>query len=183
MSQAPSPAADIDGILQAFRRFRSAVMLQGGADWTELDLSMAQLKAIFVLDKAGGSLTVSGFADKAGTKPSAASLLIDRLVQSGYMQRHQDEEDRRRAIIVLSAKGKSLLERLHRERPARLRRVLELLAPEEIASLAKGMAALASAAEHLSGPAHPALEGERADGRGREKGRKREPKGTAEGKV
>jgi DNA-binding MarR family transcriptional regulator len=50
---------------------------------------------------------VTGFADRAGTKPPAASLLIDRLVHSGYIERRQDEEDRRRVIIELSSKGRS----------------------------------------------------------------------------
>jgi len=135
---------DVDLVLRVFQHFRGALISQGRNDWVDLDLSMAQLKAIFVIQEAG-ALTVSGFAKQVGTKPSAASILIERMVKGGYVERQQDAQDRRRMIIVLSDKGRSLVDRLQ-QRPARLRELLERLRPEELAGLAAGLLALARAA-------------------------------------
>src|SRR5262249_8926451 len=63
--------------------------------WLELALSMAQLKALLVIDRAPHA-TITVVSERLRVGASAASLTIDRLVRAGLAARSEDELDRRR---------------------------------------------------------------------------------------
>lgn len=54
--------------------------------WLELQISMAQLKGVLVLASLSQS-TIRDFAEMLHISPSAGSLLVDRLVQDGLVER------------------------------------------------------------------------------------------------
>ena len=51
----------------------------------------------------------SHLADKLGVKPSAITVMIDRLVQSGHVIRKHHETDRRIVLVENTAEGKAIL--------------------------------------------------------------------------
>src|SRR5579863_5792540 len=81
----------------------------------ELDISMAQLKGLFAIARKKQS-TISQFAELLRIGRSAASLLVDRLVQDGLVERAEDTEDRRRMVVCLSSRGEELIARLRQDR-------------------------------------------------------------------
>jgi DNA-binding MarR family transcriptional regulator len=81
----------------------------------ELHISMAQLKGVLVLASLGQS-TIREFAEMLHISPSAGSLLVDRLVQDGLVERTEDQEDRRRMVIRLSKAGMELVTRLYQKK-------------------------------------------------------------------
>ncbi|MCX7623029.1 MAG: MarR family transcriptional regulator [Thermomicrobium sp.] len=110
-----------------------------------LDLSMAQLKVLFAL-ACRGPLTVSEVAERLGISPPTASHLIDRVVQLGLVTRREDERDRRRTLVELTARGEELLRQLRQGNEHPWRELLERLSAEDLEALLRGVRALAAAA-------------------------------------
>src|SRR3990172_4941232 len=69
--------------------------------WLDLDLTIGQLKGIFMLAYSG-PMTVGQVAEALGIGKPAASILVDRLVHISLADRTEDAVDRRRAIIRLT---------------------------------------------------------------------------------
>ncbi len=125
-----------------------AIARLNAPDWLELDLPTGQLKALVTLGMREG-MTVSEVADALHLSKPSASMLIDKLVQQGYVERSEDPSDRRRAIVVPSATGAELVERLRQggSGPYLMARLIQQLSGDDLAALTQGMRALAEVAE------------------------------------
>lgn len=77
----------------------------------------------------GARVTVGDLAERLGIRHHSAVGLADRLVASGYLTRHVDDDDRRRAILSLSARGEDALAALSAVHRDELRRIAPLLEP------------------------------------------------------
>ncbi len=111
----------------------------------ELDLSMAQLKILFIL-ATENPISIGQVAEKLGIGFPTASYQVDKVVQAGLVRRAEDASDRRRTLAFLTPTGEELVQRLGRGRKERLREWLDRLAPAERASLLVGLKAMARAA-------------------------------------
>jgi DNA-binding MarR family transcriptional regulator len=58
------------------------------------------------------SVAIGDVAESLQIRPHAASLLVDRCVKRGLVQRVEDARDRRRALVSLSDDGQRLLDRV-----------------------------------------------------------------------
>lgn len=115
-------------------------------DWIELDLSMGQLKSLMALATHQG-LNITGLAELLGIGKPTASILVDRLVQMGYVERREDPTDRRRAIVAPSTAGSELVARLRQGGEGqRMARWLARMAPADLEALTHGLRALAAIA-------------------------------------
>lgn len=114
-------------------------------EWLELDLSMAQVKALFVLMHEQ-SVTIGLLADRLGVGISGGSHLVDRLVQAELVDRSEDPTNRRRTLLRLTPKAETLIVRLQQGRMEQLRRCLRLMDEEDLKSLLQGLSALDDAA-------------------------------------
>jgi DNA-binding MarR family transcriptional regulator len=110
-------------------------------DWLELDLSMAQLKTLFVIDREPQA-TITLLSDRLGVGPPATSLLVEKLVRAGLAVRTEDRLDRRRVQVGLTPGGAQLLARLRHGSQALLETWLGELSQAELEALARGLAAL-----------------------------------------
>lgn len=144
MSSLPEP---IRSIMAAQRRIVRATHRPYAAEWIHLDLSMGQLKTLMTLASRQPA-TVSEIAETLEVGKPAASTLVDRLVQLGYAQRTEDSEDRRRTQVSTTAAGSDLVARLRQGTGDRMVRWLDAMAPDELAALERGLAALAEIADH-----------------------------------
>ena len=77
----------------------------------------------------GSRVTVGDLAERLGIRHHSAVGLVDRLVASGYLTRQVDDDDRRRAILALSARGEAALAALSGVPREELRRIVPLLEP------------------------------------------------------
>ena len=130
----------LDAAMQAQREVGHALHASADPAWLHLDLTMAQLKALFVL--ADDALTVGQLADTLGIGKPAASILVERLVQLGLVARTEDAQDRRRALVSLTAEGSELATRLRQGGRDRLRAWLDQLDADDLDALVRGMQAL-----------------------------------------
>jgi DNA-binding MarR family transcriptional regulator len=138
----------IQEALAAQRAVLHAVMGSATRDWIHLELSMGQLKTLMALATHQG-LNITGLAELLGVGKPAASILVDRLVQLGYVERREDPLDRRRAIVAPSVAGEELVARLRqgggRQRMARW---MARMTPADLEALTRGLRALAEIASH-----------------------------------
>lgn len=79
------------------------------------NLTMHQMQALFFI-KNEQPVRMRELADELLISPGSATLLADRLVESGWLIRTQDDSDRRSIHVELSAEaGKKLMELLKRK--------------------------------------------------------------------
>ncbi len=149
----PKREANVNAALQAQRTVFRALQDGGAAEWLKLDLTMVQAKALVVLGR-GGAMPVGRLAEQLKVGLPAASLLVDKLVQMGMAERHEDPRDRRRTLVRLTAEGERQLSRLREGGPERVRDWLSELNEEDLAALTQGMQALAQVAAGTA-PAGP----------------------------
>lgn len=141
----PKREANINALLQAQKTIFQALQDGGATEWLKLDLTMAQVKALFAL-RRGGAIAVGVLAEQLKIGLPAASLLVDKLVQIGITERHEDPDDRRRTLVRLTAEGEQQVSRLQEGRRERIRAWLSELTEEDLAALARGTEALARVA-------------------------------------
>jgi DNA-binding MarR family transcriptional regulator len=76
-------------------------------------------------------LTMSAIAQKMGHTTAAASGLVARLENSGYVVRSSAREDRRKVMVCITPKGSALVRRIREEMMGNLMKVMEHLTPDE----------------------------------------------------
>jgi DNA-binding MarR family transcriptional regulator len=142
----PARAEAIQAAIAAQKQISHCLFSGNIPEWVHLELSMGQLKTLMTL-ASKEALTVSGLAETLNVGKPAASILVDRLVQLGLVERTEDPEDRRRTLVTLTEAGIDLVARLRQGGPGRMLRWLEQLDDEDLAALVRGMRALAAFAE------------------------------------
>ena len=130
--------------LEAQRTIYKAMLGLNSDEWLSLDLSMGQLKALVTLTARHG-MTVSEVAEALGVGKPAASMLVDRLTQHGYVTRHEDPNDRRRTVVTPTVVGEELVTRLRQSGGVQaMARWIRQMAPDDLAALTRGVRALAT---------------------------------------
>jgi len=119
--------------------------MSSATTWRDLDISMQQLRAMFFL-RDEEEASVGRLAELFGFGVPAASLLADRLVRAGYVERREDPADRRRVLLSLTRAGLRLVTDLREGSQSVLRRWMSSLRPEDLAALTRGWRALAEVA-------------------------------------
>lgn len=135
----------LDAVIEGQKRVLRAAHAESTPTWLEVQLTMAQLKALFVL--SSGALSVSEVGEALGTGKAAASLLVDRLVQLGLAGRTEDPADRRRTLVHLTPVAEQSVSQLREGGRERFREWLDRLSDDDLAALAQGMRALTVALE------------------------------------
>lgn len=76
-------------------------------------------------------LTMSAIAQKMGHTTAAASGLVARLDNLGYLVRTVAREDRRKVMVCLTEKGSALVRRIQEEMVGNLMTIMTHLSPSE----------------------------------------------------
>lgn len=76
-------------------------------------------------------LTMSAIAQKMGHTTAAASGLVARLENLGYVVRASAREDRRKVLVCITEKGSALVRRIRNEMVGNLMKLMGFLSPEE----------------------------------------------------
>ncbi len=135
----------VDKVLQAQKSIFFALQAAGVSPWLQLDLTMSQLKGLFLLT-CDGPMMVSQLGQALGMGKPAASILVDQLAQLGLVERTEDVTDRRRTLVRLSQSGEELVRQLRQGRYELLSAWLDRLSEEDLNALVQGLSALARVA-------------------------------------
>jgi DNA-binding MarR family transcriptional regulator len=106
----------------------------------ELDLSMSHIKALHVLSDCGCELSVKEVSEQLGLSLPGASRTVDGLLRRGFLERREDEQDRRMKRIGITEAGRDVARRIVEARLEGLEQFTDSLTPEQRSRL---MAALA----------------------------------------
>jgi DNA-binding MarR family transcriptional regulator len=97
----------------------------------ELDVTMTQLKILFLLF-VDGAKRMSDLAADLGVTLATASGLADRLVERNFITRESQPDDRRVVLCRLSAAGEKAINRIWETAANRLRDLLRALDTADI---------------------------------------------------
>ena len=111
-------------------------------------LSMPQMNILMQLHYRG-TCGISDISDRFDFSPAAASQLVDKLVQAGYLERAEDPSDRRAKLLTLSAKGRELINHGIEERYRWTDDLASTLNAEDQKKVADALEVLTEAAERL----------------------------------
>ena len=115
-------------------------------NWMSLDLTIDQLKSLIII-YTRGKISFKDLAVALNISRSNITGLADRLIQSGLLTREQNIEDRRVQFLMLTDKGREIINNIRQEIITGATSILEDLNIEELIALRKGISALVKAAE------------------------------------
>jgi DNA-binding MarR family transcriptional regulator len=132
-------------------------------DWMSLDLTLAQVKALFTLS-GRAPLTVGAMGQLLRIQLPAASHAVKSLVRLDLARRLKDPNDRRCTYIQLTPHGQKLADELREGRRDTFLAWLEELTDEDLAAAQRGFLAIAAVAarhesENAGASAQPGLDG------------------------
>ena len=136
---------DIDEIIRLHWSILTAMQFSSRPDWMELEMTMAQIKALFTISQ-GEAVPVSRIAEYLGVGQPTASHLVDKLVRQGFADRSESPIDRRVTLVRLTSQGEDLVQRLYRGGEEQYRSWMNQLTEKERKDLLSGLQALARVA-------------------------------------
>lgn len=102
-----------------------------------VELSLTQVKLLHHLDDRSHELTLKQAAEAVRVSLPAASRMVDDLVQRGFVERHEDVEDRRMKRIWITDTGQEVIRRLGAARLIGLEQFVRNLSRDERRALAQ----------------------------------------------
>ena len=109
--------------MDAYERFHQRMVALNSPDLVDMNLTLAQLKAIYVV-AAAGSLSMGALSERLGTALSTTSGTVDRLVRRGLLERAEDPTDRRQVIVRTTDEALEQIEHMSELGRARMRDML-----------------------------------------------------------
>lgn len=138
--------SDLISEIIALQRQVNRALRQAPDAWLGLNLTIAQLKTLFVISNRG-STNSRTLAEALAVTPSNVTGIVDRLVEHELVSRQEDPKDRRALQLRVTDKGETLLAGLRERRMTHLSEMLALLDSGELATVAQGLVLLAKAAD------------------------------------
>ncbi len=111
-------------------------------------LSMSQVNAMFHI-KHGDSSGVTDIGEHLGITSAAASQMLERLVQQGYILRSENPADRRIKRLDLTSEGKQLVRESIRARQQWWDDLAALMSPQEQETVTQAMNLLIEKVDQL----------------------------------
>jgi DNA-binding MarR family transcriptional regulator len=160
-------------VLDSIRRIVRFLRIASRESEKRLGLSAAQ---VFVLHKLadGRPLSLNQLAQRTLTHQSSVSVVVQRLVEQGLVERARSEVDGRAVMLTLTAEGRSTLKKAPDAPHDRLIQSLEQMKPGDRRKLAMLLRALLTTAgltqeqPEMLFADDVAAKGERAKGNGKE---------------
>jgi DNA-binding MarR family transcriptional regulator len=143
---------------QAIRTWMDVFMHRSMRGWglfaKSTGLSMPQFSILMQLHHKG-ACGMSEISERFEVTPAAASQLVEKLVQSGYIQREEDPHDRRAKLLNLTDKGRELIRQGIDERYRWVEELAGKLTAEERVQVSEALNIMTRAAQELEAePVH-----------------------------
>src|SRR5215210_7263089 len=114
--------------------------------WLELNMSTPQFKALLLISEEEG-LRMRELARKLGGSFSNATVLVDRLVDRGLVERLADPHDRRVVLVRATEEGRQLIEQLVTCWRILSASLLEALDPQDLSTVHEALRVLLKASQ------------------------------------
>ena len=120
--------------------------LLDAAPWLELNMSTPQLKALLLISEED-AIRMRELARKLGGSFSNATVLVDRLVERGFVERLMEPQDRRVVLVRATEDGRLLIEHLVTSWRSLTEPLLERLSAEDLKTVCEALSILVRAAQ------------------------------------
>jgi DNA-binding MarR family transcriptional regulator len=118
----------------------------GSERMVRLGISMSQLHVMHLLERHG-EMAMSRLAEMLDISLSAATGLVDRVEERGFVERVRVPSDRRIVLVRITAAGRQMLAEVEDLRIGIIEKVLDRLDAAQLAGVATAMADLRAAVE------------------------------------
>lgn len=139
---------------QAIRAWMDVFMNRSMRGWglfaKSTGLSMPQFSILMQLHHKG-ACGVSDISERFDITNAAASQLVDKLVQGGFIKREEDPIDRRAKRLNLTDKGRKLIQQGIEQRYGWMEELADRLTAEERAKVSEALNIMTEAAKELEG--------------------------------
>ncbi len=105
----------------------------------ELDLGITQIKTLDVVSGCDSELSVKELSERLGLSLPSASRTVEALLQRGWLERREDEHDRRVKRIRVTPGGRDVVARVNGVRLQGLERFAASLEPAQRAELSSAL--------------------------------------------
>ncbi len=137
-------------VSQSLREWMDVFMHRSMRGWTHFakstGLSMPQFSILMQINHKG-ACGVSEISERFDISNAAASQLVEKLVQGGYIKRDEDPNDRRSKLLNLTAKGTGLIQQGVEQRHRWMDELLKSLSAEEKAKVSEALQILTDKAK------------------------------------
>jgi DNA-binding MarR family transcriptional regulator len=134
----PQREETIENAVSRLQEFFRALQIATSPAWLELSMTMGQWRSLLALQVCG-TTSLSGLAKRLGVGAPTASVVVDQLVQLGYVDRTTDPADRRRIMLTVAPAGEELLVDLRHGRAHILEMWLDGLTDNQLKQLSAGL--------------------------------------------
>ncbi|WP_326643101.1 MarR family winged helix-turn-helix transcriptional regulator [Streptosporangium sp. NBC_01755] len=152
-----TPGAVIDVALFRLRRIWSRPLRARKAEESQRPVPMSNVMVVHAVHKLSldvSEVTVGAVAEQLDVDPSTASRLVNDAIGAGFVEREESVVDARRARLVLSERGRRVLEAVVRHRRTYLDSLMADWDEQDREAFARFLARFAEAA--IARPANPA---------------------------
>jgi DNA-binding MarR family transcriptional regulator len=137
---------------QSIRTWMDVFLQRSMGNWWRFarttGLSMPQFSLLTQMYHRG-ACGMSGISERFEITPAAASQMVDKLVQSGYVVREEDPTDRRAKTLNLTPKGRQLIDAGNEERYRWVEDLAGKLNAEERARIVEALEVMTQAMQEL----------------------------------
>ena len=158
------PNAHVRAALDAFRRIVQALRTDARHGDRRGPISHAQLFALQQIARYPRS-SINDIAARTFTHQSSVSVVVQRLVRRGLVEKIAASDDRRRQLLAVTPRGRRVLQRAATAVPERLIAALSALPEMESRAFAGALTRIAEAVSNGSGHPPMFMEGRMKRGR------------------
>ena len=125
-----APSANVETLASLIMDLQRSFVFRLSAELAQGEVSLPQYFLLSLLD-GGRTLTMSEIAENLRHTTAAASGLVDRLENLGYLRRETSDQDRRKVLVSLNPRGEALVQHLRKDIFQNLTQIMTLLTAEE----------------------------------------------------
>ena len=130
LAEPTQPRADAERLSHIIMEMQRCFLMHLCKELAPGNVSFPQFFLLTYLDQKE-VLTMSAIAQKMGHTTAAASGLVARLENLGYVMRSSSRDDRRKVMVCITPKGSALVRRIREEMMGNLTKIMEHLTPAE----------------------------------------------------
>ncbi|HMQ09229.1 MAG TPA: MarR family transcriptional regulator [Candidatus Nanoperiomorbaceae bacterium] len=138
----------IEAIFKNFHAIKRAYSHGSRFSHRHFGVTMTQASVLMLLMHEGRK-TMGELALALGVSKSAVTQLLNSLIEQGFIERNQDEQDRRVAYVELSRDGVRHLRRVRRGGARQITQLFDLLTDEELQQIETITAKLVNRAKEI----------------------------------
>lgn len=129
-----SRSQKIQQMFEGFMSLQKALGTRKDSFFKQYRLTKPQMHILYSISQCG-NLTVKDIASKMGITSSAATQMIEGLVDEKFIERTHDNNDRRIVHVAFSTPGKKRFEAFKKAHIERVARTFEVLSDKELDAL------------------------------------------------